>query len=188
MGVDISGRNPIHRTPKHEYPNWNEISDKEKDEWFEMDTKWHNENPGDYFRSNWWGWRPLLSLCIKVNTIYELNFNFDGWGHNDGAGLETQEECDKLSAALERFTGMIDFKDEDDWMGIHTGSWTTLDGRFVGEEINDKLNLVYEPGEVLRSSVVMEDGTVVTPAHKVYKSRIDEFIKFLKECGGFSIW
>ena len=83
---------------------------------------------------------------------------------------------------------MIDFKDGDDWLGIHTGSWTTLDGRFVGEEINDKLNLVYEPGEVLRSSVVMEDGTVVTPAHKVYKSRIDAFIKFLTECGGFSIW
>ena len=131
MGVDISGRNPIHRTPKQESPNWNEATEKEKELWFEKDDEWNKENPGDYFRSNWWGWRPLLSLCIKVNTIYELNLNFDGWGHNDGAGLETQKECDKLSAALERFTGMIDFSDDDDWMGIHTGSWTTLDGRFV---------------------------------------------------------
>ena len=48
MGVDISGRNPIHRTPKHDYPNWNELSDKERDDWFEMDEKWHKENPGDY--------------------------------------------------------------------------------------------------------------------------------------------
>ena len=64
--------------------------------------------------------------------------------------------------------------------------WLTL--RYFNIKLNDKLNSVYQPGEVLRSSVVMEDGTVVTPAHKVYKSRIDEFIKFLKECGGFSIW
>ena len=156
MGVDISGRNPIHRTPKHEYPNWNEISDKEKDDWFEMDDKWHKENPGDYFRSNWWGWRPIVQLCETVDSIYRLNLNFDNWGSNDGAGLETQEECDKLAEALERFTSKIDWVDDEDWM--------------------------------IREVIMLPSGKVVEPAHKTYKCRIDVFIKFLKECGGFSIW
>ena len=43
MGVDISGKNPIIRSPKHDYPNWNEMTQAEKDAWFEMDEKWHNE-------------------------------------------------------------------------------------------------------------------------------------------------
>jgi len=41
---------------------------------------------------------------------------------------------------------------------------------------------------VIRQSIVLPSGMVVEPAHKVYKCRIDAFINFLKECGGFSIY
>ena len=190
MGVDISGRNPIHRTPKHEYPNWNEISDKEKDEWFEMDEKWQKENPGDYFRSNWWGWRPIVQLCETVDNIYGLDINFENWGSNDGAGLETQEECDKLADGLERFTSKIDWVDDEDWMGIFTECWSTLEGGFVdnSEKEIKELNSQYEWGDVIREVIMLPSGKVVEPAHKTYKCRIDTFINFLRECGGFSIW
>jgi hypothetical protein len=189
MGVDISGRNPIHRTPKHDYPNWNELSDKERDDWFEMDEKWHKENPGDYFRSNWWGWRPIVQLCETVDNIYGLNIDFNGWGSNDGKGLETQKECNKLAEGLEKFTSKIDWVDDEDWMGIFTECWSTLDGGFVEntKEVRN-LNSEYEWGDVIRQSIVLPSGMVVEPAHKVYKCRIDTFINFLKECGGFSIW
>ena len=190
MGVDISGKNPIIRSPKPETPNWQTASEKEKKTYFELSDKWMKENPGEYFRSNWWGWRPIVQLCERVDNIYGLNIDFDGWGSNDGAGLETQKECDKLSAALERFTGMIDFEDGDDWMGMFTECWSTLEGGFVdnSEKEIKELNSQYEYGDVIRQSIVLPSGKVVEPAHKVYKSRIDAFIKFLKECGGFSIW
>jgi hypothetical protein len=159
MGVDISGRKPT-------------------------------TNEGDYFGSNWWGWRPIVQLCERVDSIYGLNLNFDSWGSNDGAGLETQKECDKLAAGLERFTSKIDWVDDEDWMGIYTECWSTLKGGFVdnNDEEIQKLNSEYEYGDVIRQSIVLPSGKVVEPAHKTYKCRIDAFIKFLKECGGFSIW
>jgi hypothetical protein len=101
MGVDISGINPIIRSPKHDYPNWSELTQAEKDAWFEMDDKWHKENPGDYFRSNWWGWRPIVMMCGFANDDNELGFDLEYWGSNDGAGLDNQEDCNLLADALE---------------------------------------------------------------------------------------
>ena len=85
---------------------------------------------------------------------------------------------------------MIDFEDGDDWMGIYTECWSTLKGGFVDNSETEimELNSKYQYGDVIRQSIMLPSGKVVEPAHKVYKSRIDTFIKFLKECGGFSIW
>ena len=136
MGVDISGKNPIIRSPKHDYPNWNEISDKEKDAWFEMDEKWHNENPGDYFRSNWWGWRPIVMLCEFANDDYELGFDLIHWGSNDGAGLDNQEDCNKLADALEEIiTTQTNLEEDVDTIYLNLGSWVSMDGKFLGDEV-----------------------------------------------------
>src|SRR5210317_994946 len=101
MGVDISGKNPIIRSEKPEFPHdtWNEMSDKAKETYFELSDKWMKENPGDYFRSNWWGWRPIVMLSEMVNDLRDLGLDFTYWGSNDGAGLDTQEECNILADA-----------------------------------------------------------------------------------------
>ena len=75
MGVDISGKNPIIRSPKPETPNWQTASEKEKETYFELSDKWMKENPGDYFRSNWWGWRPIVMLSEMVNGIRDLGLD-----------------------------------------------------------------------------------------------------------------
>jgi hypothetical protein len=189
MGVDISGKNPIIRSPKHDYPNWNEISDKEKDEWFEMDEKWHNENPGDYFRSNWWGWRPIVMLCEFANDDKELGFDLINWGSNDGAGLDNQEDCNKLADALEELIStQTELEEDADTIYLNLGSWTSMDGKFLGEEINKELNEYYEYGTILYGSVVMEDGTLAQPSHSAPLRHVNKFISFLRECGGFEIW
>jgi len=188
MGVDISGLNPIIRSPKPETPNWQTASEQEKETYFELSDKWMKENPGDYFRSNWWGWRPIIQLCETVDSIHGLNIDFSYWGSNDGKGLETQEECTKLADALELFVSKIDFADDEDWFGIYTSSWSTLDGGFVEKKITKKLDEQYQWGDVIRQSIMTDSGTIVEPAHKVYKGHIDRFISFLRECGGFQIW
>jgi hypothetical protein len=67
---------------------------------------------------------------------------------------------------------------------------STLEGGFVDnhEEEIQKLNSQYEYGDVIREVIMLPSGKVVEPAHKTYKCRIDTFINFLRECGGFSIW
>lgn len=189
MGVDISGINPIHRTPKPQYPNWNDIDEEEKDMFFKHLDKWESENPGDYFRSNWWGWRPIVMLVDFANDDYELGIDMDDWGSNDGAGLDNQEDCNKLADVLEEMIQTeTELEDDVDTLYLNLGSWTNMSGRFVDGEIEEKLNEEYPIGNVLYQSVVMEDGTIVHPAHSAPLRHINKFISFLRECGGFQIW
>ena len=63
----------------------------------------YGNNKAYYFRTNVWQWRPLMELIEQSNDVYNLNIeNLDKWYFNDGYGLETQEECDKLANALEQ--------------------------------------------------------------------------------------
>ena len=189
MGVDISGIKPIIRSPKPEYPNWNDIDQEEKDMFFKHLDKWESENPGDYFRSNWWGWRPIVMLVEFANEDNELGFDLSNWGSNDGAGLDNQEDCNKLADALEEsITTQTELEDEVDTIYLNLGMWTSMEGKFLGEEINEQLNEQYPYGTILYGGVVMDDGSIAQPSHSAPLRHVKNFISFLKECGGFEIW
>lgn len=189
MGVDISGIKPIIRSPKPQYPNWNDIDEEEKEMFFKHLDKWEEENPGDYFRSNWWGWRPIVMLVEFANEDNELGFDLSNWGSNDGAGLDNQEDCNKLADALEEsITTQTELEDEVDTIYLNLGMWTSMDGKFLGEEINEQLNEQYPYGTILYGGVVMDDGSIAQPSHSAPLRHVKNFISFLKECGGFEIW
>ena len=149
---------------------------------------------GDYFGSNWWGWRPINALCQIAAYKSKLKINFDHWGSNDGKGLRTQKQCDKLADALETMlsndSGYNEFMvDEDDRIQIVMGSWCEAGtGRFIGAEKEAELNEQYEYGTILFSSVVTKDGMVVESSHSASLGHIKNFITFLRGCGGFEIW
>ena len=189
MGVDITGMNPIIRSPKPAYPDWNTATEEEKDTYFEVSNKWEKENPGDYFRSNWWGWRPIVMLCEHASHESELHIDFSNWGSNDGAGLDNQEDCNRLADALEELIkNETELEDDIDTIYLNLGSWTSMNGSFLGSEINEELNEQYPYGTILYGSVVMNDGTMVQPSHSAPLRHVNNFINFLKECGGFEIW
>jgi len=189
MGVDISGKSPIIRSPKPAYPDWNTATQEEKDTYFEVSDKWENENPGDYFRSNWWGWRPIVMLVEFANDDYELGFDLEYWGSNDGAGLDNQEDCNKLADALETIiTTQTELEDDVDTIYLNLGSWTSMEGQFLGEEVNEQLNEQYPYGSILYGSVVMDNGSIAQPSHSAPLRHVKNFISFLRECGGFEIW
>ena len=189
MGVDISGMNPIVRSPKPQIDWETKPTDKEREAYWDILTEWEKENPGDYFRSNWWGWRPIVMLCEYVDSKCNLDIDFTYWGSNDGAGLQTQEECDKLASALE-FVLLTnsELEDDVDTIYLNLGSWTSMDGKFLGSEINEVLNEQYPYGTILYGSVIMSDGTIVQPSHSAPLKHVKKFISFLRECGGFEIW
>lgn len=188
MGVDISGKNPILRSEKPQWPdNWSELSDTAKQEFFKLDDEFKELNPGDYFRSNWWGWRPIVMLSEMVNDLRGLDLDLSLWGSNDGAGLETQEDCNKLADALEEIgRDFFDVEDVDE-LQLCIGSWTTLSGDFISPQQSEKLNEEWH-GQLLTSPLVLDDGTVVKSSHSVDKKHLQNFINFLRECGGFEIW
>jgi len=191
MGVDISGLNPIILSSRPKSIDHNIATEEEKNEYWKALEKWQKENPGDYFRSNWWGWRPIHELCDIVSRKYKLKINTAKWGENSGYGLRSPKKCEQLGNALEDHinTHLTEhLKEDDDSYYLCIGSWITDEGRFLSQEVDQKLQEQYPSGTVLFQGVVLEDGTVAYPSYGCSLRHIRNWIAFLKNCGGFEIY
>jgi hypothetical protein len=122
----------------------------------------------------------------------KLKIDFSYWGSNDGKGLRTQKQCDKLADAMELFIsdGLNEhLTDDDSRIYIVMGGWCEAGtGKFIGAEKEHILNQQFEYGSLQYSTIVTEDGMRVESAHSTSLGRIKEFISFLRNCGGFQIW
>ena len=147
---------------------------------------------GDYFSSNWWGWRPILAISEAAMLNSKLDYDTSNWGSNDGKGLRTQKQCDKLADAIELLISNNYneyLTEDDDRIYIVMGSWCEAGtGKFIGSEREHVLNQQYEYGDILYAPVVAEDGTLVESSYSTSLGRIKQWITFLRSCGGFKIW
>jgi len=147
---------------------------------------------GDYFASNWWGWRPIHAISEAAILSSKLNYDTSYWGSNDGKGLRTQKQCDKLADAIELLISNNYneyLAEDDDRIYIVMGSWCEAGtGKFIGSERENVLNEEYEYGDILYAPVVAEDGTLVESSYSTSLGRIKQWITFLRNCGGFKIW
>jgi hypothetical protein len=147
---------------------------------------------GDYFCSNWWGWRPILAISEAAMLNSKLDYDTSYWGSNDGKGLRTQKQCDKLADAIELLISNNYneyLTEDDDRIYIVMGSWCEAGtGKFIGSEREHILNQQYEYGDILYAPVVAEDGTLVESSYSTSLGRIKQWIIFLRNCGGFKIW
>ena len=67
MGFDVYGRNPQLKYDRPEMPDFNGLSDEDKQTYFDSITKFEEDHPGYYFRNNVWWWRPLWSyVCDYI--------------------------------------------------------------------------------------------------------------------------
>jgi len=189
MGVDIYGKEP-NLTSKKPEMDWDNdaLTEADKKAYWEVLEDWEDKNPGYYFRSNWWGWRPIVMLCDVAAHNHKLDIKTESWMGNDGMGPDTWEECTALADALQ---DLIDkdgsFEEEEDVIYCNMGSWSTMNGGIVSEDIIEELNEVLPYGKVTMTGIVRDDG-VYYPSHSSPKWLIDQFIVFLRHCGGFSVW
>ena len=191
MGMDIYGIAPqtIGKQPQRP-ENWDELIEYDKDMFYNELNIWESKNPGVYFRASCWSWRPIHAICDMAIHIAELPFTTEGWGENSGFGLKTQQECDDLANAIKLYLELNNYNmhDQDDTMYLCLGSWTTSSGQFMPKDLEDELNKTYPPGTILYRGVVTKDGTLAYPAHSCPLYHINNFITFLRKCGGFEIW
>ena len=147
---------------------------------------------GDYFCSNWWGWRPIVAISEAAMISSKLDYDTSYWGSNDGKGLRTQKQCDKLADAIELLISNNYneyLAEDDDRIYIVMGSWCEAGtGRFIGSEREHVLNQQFEYGDILYAPIVAEDGTMVESSYSTSLGRLKEWITFLRNCGGFKIW
>ena len=192
MGVDIYGRMPKIVSERPEQIDFKSSTDDEKQDYWNKVEEWEVKNPGIYFRSNWWGWRPILLLCEMAKDKYRLKMNMSYWGSNDGKGLRTQKQCDRLADALELMLNDTVYKDfmadNSNVIYIVTGSWDVTDTGEAFFDEEDELNEEYEYGTILWAPVVTKKGVKVEPAYGCSLGHIKGWINFLRGCGGFKIW
>ena len=147
---------------------------------------------GDYFSSNWWGWRPIHAISEAAMISSKLDYDTSYWGSNDGKGLRTQKQCDKLADAIELLISNNYneyLTEDDDRIYICMGSWCEAGtGKFIGSEREYVLNEQYEYGDILYGPIVAENGTMVESSYSTSLGRIKQWITFLRSCGGFEIW
>ncbi len=147
---------------------------------------------GDYFCSNWWGWRPILAISEAAMLSGKLDYDTSYWGSNSGKGLSTQKQCDELADALELLisNSYNEYLIEDtDRIYIVMGSWCEVGtGKFISSETQHFLNEHYEYGDILYAPLVAADGSLIESAHGTSLGRLKEWITFLRNCGGFQIF
>ena len=196
MGMDISGINPKLRGEEPTI-NWDNCTEEERDAYWEKRNKFQSENPGVYFRANIWSWRPIAMVIVYVNEMYDLKLDEDflrKMHYNDGGGLKTQEECDKLADFMESFintnfegweyigmpTSMLYYK-------VVNDDGTIREQHIMGEEVEQLLDKYGVMGFIKDGEIVTEDRIYHT-SHSTGIEHLREFIAFLRECGGFEIW
>lgn len=196
MGMDIYGLKPVLRS-KEPVIEWNASSDEERKQYIEDKNKFEQENPGYYFRANIWGWRPIAEVIVEVNELYHLELPkefLDSIHVNDGAGLKTQAECDKLANFMETYIE----NHFDGWtsIGLNTGwfSKTVIDhlGHSRLETIDNEAEhaklSTFVTDKFVKDGEVELDGFIYHTAHTSSIEWLYEFIGFLRECGGFEIY
>ncbi len=131
-------------------------------------------------------------LCEMAKDKYRLKMDMSYWGSNDGKGLRTQKQCDRLANALElMLNNDIVYKDfiadNSNVIYMVTGSWDVTDtGEAFLEE--DELNEEYDYGTILWAPVMTKKGVMVETRYNCSLEHLKDWINFLRGCGGFKIW
>jgi len=189
--MDVYGIAPqtVGEQPKRP-ENWDSLTEYEQEMYYNDVSIWETNNPGTYFRASNWSWRPIHAVCDFAINIVGLPFDTMYWGSNDGKGLKNQEECDMLADAIDVYLTLnnANMHDLDDRMYLCLGAWTTSSGHFMPKDLEDELNETYKPGTILYNGVVTKDGTLAFSAHSCPLYHIQNFVTFLRKCGGFEIW
>lgn len=115
---------------------------------------------GEYFRASIWSWPAILGLVNTANEVFNLSYDTTGWEMNDGMGLQTHQECIILADAMQR---LLDSGESPILTAQHSVTAQAFVAAFGG--INGL-------GQQAEAS----------------KGHAQQFITFLRGCGGFVIY
>ncbi len=193
MAVSIFGRSSKIVSERPKQIDFKSSTDNEKQEYWNKIEAWEKENSGSYFNSNWCCWMPIHRLCEMAKDKYKLKMNMSSWIYNDGKGLGTQKQCDRLADSLELLLNNENvFKeftaDNSNVIQVVLGSWDGIGKSKISSEEIAELNERYEFGSILFAPVVTKNGVLVESAHSCSLQDIKAWINFLRGCGGFKIW
>lgn len=115
---------------------------------------------GRHFGANLAKWNAIYQLTAKLCSDLLEPQTVEEMAFNQGAGLKSQRICSKMADSFE------------EWMRQNPRSSYRVKGRLLVLEIAKSYGLVPLGGSSCR----------------VERSRLQEWVKFLRHCGGFEVW
>ena len=111
MGFDLYGLSPQVNTPKSiilsfwtgkdGFVMWDKMDETDRDKYFKANNKHKEENPGEYYRSNVWWWRPMWEyICENCDDILSEKDKEHG-EFNDGWKI-SKTKAKKIAARIRR--------------------------------------------------------------------------------------
>jgi len=193
MGFDIYGINvrltrAIPELPETEHED--EVIRKEY--WNDLDN-FYKENPGYYYRSNVWWWRPIVSFLednasdiLSEEDIKRLNENS---GHKiEGAVFKALQERFALALEMNYVTA---------WIDVYKNALANLPPERCyccdGRGVLDSPPIFHDPEDDWNGDCHVCNGSgQVESFKKNYPTDLEtfeEFNQFLQNCGeGFEVW
>ena len=131
------------------------------------------------FNISIWGWRPIHALICLSNHIGSSFLGIDmlkDMTHKKQAGPSSQHVCNELADRMETLIKVPDMLKD-------------LDINIVNGYLEIPLKIghmvVNKEGKVIPESEEFSDQKI--SAYRVSIKRVEEFIKFLRLCGGFKV-
>jgi len=198
MGFDLYGLRPKIKKGSVKPPtiDWNKCTEGERDKYFKISNKWEADNVGIYFRNNVWWWRPLADLVIKLCKL--LDEKQKEHLHDNGGYKYDEATAHYIADTLEAFVkspvakrSEIEHKKAMKKAEAHNKKvQVKLDAlrvkaiartknknivpRDYPKDLNDKWESIYRERDH-------------TDSYPFALKNVQAFIKFLRECGGFSV-
>lgn len=196
MGVDIYGLKPALTGEKPPYPdNFSELSNEERADYYKKVDQWEEQNPGYYFRNNWWHWRPLQMLVFYFNKKYDIGIpekEINALGSNDGAGVTEPAHCVKLAEAFNSHAAVIEAAGHS-FVSLNMGHWTFKTpnerGDIVTRHLDDpeKLKRLNDKYDTYFFGEAELDGIAYQTSHGTTTDNMRDFALFLQNCNGFAV-
>lgn len=98
MGMDVYGLNPKLRSPEPTI-DYEKTSEEEHRAFWNFKDKWMDDNPGFYFRSNIWWWRPLWDYVCTIGESF-LTLKDRAEGHNNNGHKISATKAKRLAENL----------------------------------------------------------------------------------------
>ena len=208
MGFDLYGENPKvvkvfsdKKSERYEELSSMSYSDREKqgfsDEYWELQTEWENNNPGNYFRNNVWWWRPLWSFTCDHCADFLTEDDMNGGCYNDSYIITE----DKAVAIAERLYEALKEPETQEYLDNHMKAMEkakkhnemieqekkALDEIAVAITGDKNVAPIDYPKDLNKKFDELMKKRDWASSYPINRENIENFARFAEQSGGFSI-
>ena len=208
MGFDLYGENPKvvkgfsdKKSERYEELASMSYSDREKqgfnDEYWELQSEWENNNPGNYFRNNVWWWRPLWTFTCDHCADFLTEDDMNGGCYNDSYIITE----DKAVAIAERLYEALKEPETQEYLDNHMKVMEkakkhnemieqekkALDEIAVAITGDKNVAPIDYPKDLKKKFDELMKKRDWASSYPINRENIENFARFAEQSGGFSI-